>query len=164
MSRWDHSDLASVLAANPALRINRDLSPSTLQSRKVANYPAIPPSGQNKPIKRLNGIGSTERPRRKYRNEPVEVDGRKFASKKEARRYQDLLLLQRAGEIRDLVCQWRYPLEVYGVHVGFYVADFVYMERDGTSVVEDTKGMRTPLYKLKKKLMFAIYGIKIRES
>lgn len=100
----------------------------------------------------------------KYHAQKTEVDGRIFASKREAARYQDLKLLERAGEIRDLVCQWRYALVVDGVHICHYVADFVYTEKDGKNVVEDCKGVRTPLYKLKAKLMFAIYKIKILET
>lgn len=100
----------------------------------------------------------------KYRNQRTEVDGIIFASKREAARYQDLKLLERAGDIQGLVCQWRYPLEVYGTHVCFYIADFVYTTREGKSIVEDCKGMRTPIYRIKAKLMFAIYKIKILET
>lgn len=69
----------------------------------------------------------------------------------------------RAGLITDLVLQKRYPLEVKGYKVGDYVADFVYM-RDGLQVVEDFKGMKTPVYNIKKRLMLAIHGITIFET
>ncbi len=149
MSRWDENRLAQALADNPHVKLARE-SPRTVAKAQTATVVRI--EGES-PVKA-----------RKYRNEPVTVDGQRFASKKEAARYQELLLMQRAGEIRDLVCQWRYPLEVNGVHVCFYVADFVYTTREGQSVVEDCKGMRTPVYKLKAKLMFGVYGIKIKET
>lgn len=104
--------------------------------------------------------------RTKYNAVPTEVDGIRFDSKKEAKRYQDLKLLQRAGEISNLVCDkailtWK--LAVNGFPVCKYEADFSYIEK-GHAVIEDCKGMKTAMYRLKKKLMFAIYGIQIRES
>jgi hypothetical protein len=95
----------------------------------------------------------------KYGN--VRTNG--FASKKEAARYQELKLLEKAGEIGKVVCQRRYPLRVNGQLICTYVADFVY--DDGrTVIVEDCKGVRTSIYKLKTKLMKAIYGITILET
>jgi len=107
-----------------------------------------------------------KRKERKYRNAPVEVDGRRFASKAEARRYGQLKLLLNAGKIRLLEMQVPYTLTVNEQVICKYVADFVYEEWDGSawvSVVEDVKGMRTKEYILKRKLMLAIYGIAIRE-
>lgn len=86
----------------------------------------------------------------------------RFASKKEARRYNELYLLERAGQITDLKEKTRYPLVVNGVKVCEYEDDFSYRE-NGVLVVEDTKGMRTAVYKLKAKLMRAVLGITIRE-
>lgn len=102
----------------------------------------------------------------------TEVDNIVFASKAEARRYGVLKLQQRLGMITDLELQPRFPLMVAGVegddapdgmHVGVYVADFRYYKRDGELVVEDVKGMPTPVYRLKKKLMAALYGVHIQE-
>ena len=101
--------------------------------------------------------------RSKYRNKPTVIDGRRFASKREARRYVALKLLERAGEISSLSCQVRYPLTVNGLTVCSYVADFVYRDRAG-QVVEDSKGYRTPMYRLKKLLMYAVHKIKILET
>lgn len=98
----------------------------------------------------------------KYRNQRVEVDGIAFASKKEARRYAELKLLERAGEICALQLQVRYPLKVLGQLVTTYVADFQYVDADGL-VVEDVKGFRTDLYKVKAKLFKAVVGFPIRE-
>lgn len=105
----------------------------------------------------------------KYNAKRTTVDGITFASQKEARRYQELKLLERAGKIHSLELQRRYPLKVEGELICTYVADFVYGESDGTTIksavriVEDTKGFQTREYKIKKKLMKAIYGIEIQE-
>lgn len=88
---------------------------------------------------------------------------RGFASRREERRYDELALLEMAGKIRDLAKQVTFRLEVNGVLVCRYIADFVYTE-DGKNVVEDCKGFRTPEYKLKAKLFRAIHGYEIRES
>ena len=98
----------------------------------------------------------------KYNAIRTEVDGIVFASKAEAKRYSQLKLLERAGEIKNLELQPSYDLEVNGVLICRYVADFRYMVRGGQKV-EDVKGVKTPVYKLKKKLMKAIYNINIRE-
>ncbi len=107
------------------------------------------------------------RPYAKYRNRRTEVDGVTFASKREARRYQELALMQKAGVISGLELQPRYPLVVNGVKVGTYVADFRYRESPENGflllVVEDAKGVRTPVFRLKAKLMKALHGIEIRE-
>lgn len=105
------------------------------------------------------------KPRRsKYGNKRTDVDGLKFDSKKEAQRYRDLLLLERAGEIRELERQKTYEISVYGHDVTSYRCDFRYIEGEGRLVIEDVKGHRTELYKIKKRLMKAIYGIDIRET
>lgn len=129
----------------------------------------------------------------KYRSKKVTVDGVTYASKKEYKRWCELNLLQRAGKITDLAFQVPFELipaqkrtvetgERYkrdnlarGIRAGdpktkevcleqscVYVADFVYKE-DGRQVVEDTKGVRTADYIIKRKLMLYKYGIKIRE-
>jgi hypothetical protein len=88
----------------------------------------------------------------------------RFASKREANRYSELKLLQKAGVLDSLVLQQSFPLEVNGVLIGRYVADFHYFDCEKKEVVtEDAKGVKTPVYKLKKKLMKALYGIEIRE-
>lgn len=105
----------------------------------------------------------------KYGNEKTEVDGIVFDSQKEANRYRELKMLEKAGEISGLKLQEKYELipAIYedGVRIQravYYVADFVYRE-NGEEIVEDVKGMKTEVYKLKKKLMRWRYGIEIRE-
>lgn len=99
----------------------------------------------------------------KYHN--IKTHG--FHSKKEYNRYQDLCLLQRAGEITGLEVQVRYTFKALRLPSGrhpSYIADFVYVTREGEKVTEDVKGMQTPLYKLKYSLMKHFFGITIVES
>lgn len=118
----------------------------------------------------------------KYGNKKIEVDGIVFDSKKEAKRYKELLLLEKAGEISELRRQVKYVLipaqrepdttgAMGGIRKGkiiehecSYYADFVYFDRKKQDmVVEDTKGVRTAEYIIKRKLMLRIYGIRINE-
>lgn len=105
----------------------------------------------------------------KFGAKKVVVDGRKFDSKHEARRYTELKLLQRAGKISDLRCQVPFLLIPSQYENGRciereckYIADFTYRE-NGELVVEDAKGMKTDVYRIKRKLMLQKYAIKIRE-
>lgn len=102
----------------------------------------------------------------KYGNVPTNVEGKSFHSKHEAQRYSELVLLQKAGEIENLQLQVTYRLDVGGHHICKYIADFVYDDKNGRQVVEDTKSYATakdPVYRLKKKLMKACHGIEIHE-
>lgn len=125
----------------------------------------------------------------KYHSKKIVYDGKMFDSWKEAKRYAYLQSLEEKGEIRDLRTQVEYGLippiyeevetgEYYkrGENVGKpkvkrkllehgtkYVADFVYLNREGEVIVEDAKGFRTPEYVLKRKLMLYLKGIKIHE-
>ena len=107
--------------------------------------------------------------RHKYGAKPTTVDGIRFASQAEARRYRELTLLLRAGKILWLQCQPSFDLVVddaakgRDVKVGRYVADFRYTMPNGVMVVEDVKGVRTPIYRLKKKMVEALYGITVVE-
>jgi hypothetical protein len=101
----------------------------------------------------------------KYHAQKETVDGITFASRKEAKRYRELKLLERANAITDLKLQVPFPLihkSKYGREVK-YIADFVYTE-DGKTVVEDTKGYRTDVYKIKRRLMQELYSITIKET
>lgn len=106
----------------------------------------------------------------KYRAVPTVVDGVRFASKAEAARYAELKLLEKAGEVKELELQPKFPLCAHprihgaGVKVCDYVADFRYRHGPrGVLVIEDVKGMKTPVYRLKKKWFEAQYGIEITE-
>lgn len=117
----------------------------------------------------------------KYRNKKVTRNGITYDSKKEADRHAVLRLLERAGKIRDLQRQVKFvliPAQYEPDTVGkrgsvkkgklierecAYVADFVY-EENGKKVVEDTKGFRTADYRIKKKLLLWVHGIRIKET
>ena len=116
----------------------------------------------------------------KYSNQKVTIDGETFDSKREAKRYCELKLLERAGEIRHLRRQEKFLLipsqyeEVVDAkgkpkqkcieRECVYIADFVYQDaRTGELVVEDTKGVRTKEYIIKRKLMLYNNRIKIKE-
>lgn len=119
---------------------------------------------------------------KKYGNAKSEIDGEVFDSRKEARRYVELQWLLKAGTIKDLRRQVRFVLvpaqrepDEIGPRGGrkpgnliekevAYVADFVYTDTEtGETVVEDTKGMRTKDYIIKRKLMLYVHDIRIRE-
>lgn len=100
----------------------------------------------------------------KYGAIRTQVDGHKFASKAEARRYSQLRNMERAGEIADLELQPKFPLTIGGMKVATYIGDFRYVvPLTGQVVTEDVKGVKTPVYKLKAKMVKAIYGVEIRE-
>jgi uncharacterized protein DUF1064 len=91
----------------------------------------------------------------KMGNVPTIVDGVRFASKREAARWEQLRLLEAAGKITELRRQVPFRLEVCGKLVAKYVSDFVYIE-NGKHKIEDAKGYRTPVYKLKRRFMSAL--------
>lgn len=118
----------------------------------------------------------------KYHSKKVVVDGIQFDSKKEAARYRELSLLERAGEITDLQRQVKFKLiptqREFSCEVGkngrykkgkiverecSYIADFVYKNKSGLTVVEDTKGVKTKDYIIKRKLMLYLLGIRVKE-
>jgi hypothetical protein len=101
--------------------------------------------------------------RSKYGAKKTVVDGITFDSMAEAARYGALRIVQAAGLIKDLRLQVPYVIVVNGKKICRYVADFVYIE-NGKEVVEDVKGMKTPVYNLKKKLMEAVFGVVILET
>jgi dsDNA-binding SOS-regulon protein len=107
------------------------------------------PLGDAQPVKKES----------KYHNQKTERNGMVFDSKKEADRWDELQLLLKAGEI--LAVFWQVPFRV-SKRVK-YIADFVILNRDGTFTVEDAKGMKTPMYNVKKKMMKDELGIDVKE-
>ena len=89
----------------------------------------------------------------KYKNQKVVVDDIKFDSKKEASRYLELKLLEKAGQIRGLILQPSFELipKQESERAVKYIADFMYVENEET-IVEDVKGMKTKEYILKRKI------------
>lgn len=125
--------------------------------------------------------GGSSRRGNKYGASKVTVDGVTFDSKKEARRWQELKILEKAGKITSLRRQVKFVLiptqrgpEEIGPKGGrkpgkllekecSYIADHVYLDQEGKVHVEDTKGVRTEAYRIKKKLMLFVHGIIIEE-
>lgn len=107
--------------------------------------------------------------RSKYHAKKTTVNGITFDSRREADRYLVLKSMEEDGTIENLRRQVRYELvpafDVDGKHYRpvYYVADFVYVE-DDKEVVEDVKGMRTDVYRLKSKLFARRYGKVIKET
>lgn len=99
----------------------------------------------------------------KYGNERVTTEDGTFDSLGEHRRWEELRLRERAGEIANLKRQVAFALIVGDVKVATYIADFTYDE-GGVPITEDFKGVRTEGYKIKAKLMLACHGIAIRET
>ena len=100
----------------------------------------------------------------KYNARKIVIDNHKFDSIKEAGRYNELKLLQKANEISHLELQPKFLLAE-----GFkyknkryqainYIADFQYIEKDGVEVIEDVKGFKTDVYNIKKKMFLLKYG------
>lgn len=112
-----------------------------------------------------------DKPRNKYGNTKVEVNGVKYDSKKEAKKAEELEMQERLGIISNLERQKKFVLQPSFKFAGHtireiaYVADFVYME-NGTQVVLDVKSPITranPVYKIKKKMMMYVHGIEVKE-
>lgn len=117
-----------------------------------------------------NARGAATPPRRsKFNAARTVVDGFRFASRAEARRYSELLLRGLAGELRNLELQPRFELRAAdGTRIATYIGDFRYQEpaivgsiADWRDVVEDVKGVVTPVYRLKRRLFEATYGRQI---
>jgi hypothetical protein len=104
----------------------------------------------------------------KYGAKRETIDGVNFDSRREAKRYQELKLMLRAGEIHDLRLQPRYPLFFGGTPIktptgrtAAYIADFEYITREGTLKVEDVKGYDNKLGQFKRAVFTAIYKIEV---
>lgn len=97
---------------------------------------------------------------RKYRNKIVTIDGRKFQSQKEGLHYLYLKELQEKGTIKNLQCQTKIDFKIDGKHIFNYMPDFEYDDEFGHHYV-DVKGVRTPIFNLKKKLIEAQFKIEI---
>ncbi len=98
----------------------------------------------------------------KYGNKKTTIDGITFDSKRESERYCFLKYRLLAKEIKELELQPKFPIFINEIKVFTYKADFAYIEK-GKRIVEDSKGFRTSIFKLKKKAVEAYYGIEIIE-
>jgi uncharacterized protein DUF1064 len=133
--------------------IKDKLAAGTIRGFKINNVKPIPIIEQPKQKKKS-----------KYGNNKVVVDEIEFDSEKEAKRYGQLKLMMKAGEIGLLQLQVSFELNKGGTHSLEYIADFVYIiSKTGEKVVEDAKGFCTKEYKKKRRLMLKVHGIKIKE-
>lgn len=101
--------------------------------------------------------------RGKFNNQRTHYNGRWYDSKKEAHRAYELDMLAKGGYIKQWSAQPEYKFAVNGVSIGSYFGDFLVEYKDGHTEVEDVKGVKTDLYKWKKKMMRAFYKIIIKE-
>jgi hypothetical protein len=150
---WTSEQLAERIAGNPSLKLK-------------SQNPLSPRQGEAPAKRGTQQVDATPAKKNKYSSKKTYVDGQVFDSNKEAERWLQLKYCERTGEIRKLERQIRMPLEVDGIRICVYICDFRYQERTRgwATVYEDAKGMRTPVYILKKKLVRAILGIEIRET
>lgn len=117
-----------------------------------------------------NGKFTSNSPVSKYGNSKVEIDGFLFDSSKEAKHYSKLKLLKKSGQIRDFERQFKFEIVVNDIHIANYFLDFKVIHNDGKIEYIDIKGqdaktqkwITTDVFQLKKKLVEAIYGIKIK--
>lgn len=161
----------------PFTLTEKELAQLLKKSRRRPLYHLVP-NGNAKPVGEGSALSS---PENKYKNQKVTFMGIEFDSQLEANRYGELVLMQRAGEITDLKRQVEYELipsqrepDTVGPRGGikkgkvieravYYIADFVYRDEQGNTVVEDTKGAKTPDYIIKRKLMLWVHKIRITE-
>ncbi len=150
----------------------------------LGNKYGLVQNGKAKPVGEGSALplgSALSSPGNKYKNQKVLYMGIEFDSQLEANRYGELVLMQRAGEISELRRQVEYELipsqrepDTVGPRGGIkkgkvieravcYIADFVYKDKQGNTVVEDTKGVITPDYTIKRKLMLWIHKIRITE-
>jgi hypothetical protein len=105
-----------------------------------------------------HGGGNKVMPRIKVApKEDRTMDGVVFASLREMLRYSELKMLSKSGIISDLELQPKFPIVLNGVKICNYISDFRYLDQQGRTIVEDSKGMKTEIYRLKAKLFHACY-------
>lgn len=110
-------------------------------------------------------IGNKKKKRNKFGNKLLQTQDGNFASEWEYEYWGQLKLLQRAGEIKNLERQKPYIINVNGIQVAKYIADFVYEDKSGNIVVVDTKSKATEKlseFRIKKNLMLAVFGINVQ--
>ena len=108
--------------------------------------------------------------RNKYNNKKTVINGITFHSQKEGLRYIELKQMEKNKKILNLILQPKFKIVVNGMKVCSYIADFSYIKRNAKgkedypeTIIEDVKGFKTSIYRLKKKLMKAALGIEIQE-
>jgi hypothetical protein len=145
-------------------RARADGGRATQGARETASRPGSVSEG----VAAVLGVPTASGKPRKYRNVPQQADGYTFDSTKERDRYWELKRLEMSGDICCLEVHPRFPLVIHGQDCGVYEADFAYLDgsHDGDRVIEDVKSAATrklPTYRLKARMVWALYGLRIRE-
>ena len=163
--RGERNPLQPIKGAQMSLRFSEEDLAAYRQRQIEQTAKKLPSLPDADDVARMRG----KKPR--YRNEPVTVDGEKFASKKQYARWCQLKMLEQAGKVSNLRREVPFELAPSVTLDGKkkpavrYFADAVYKE-DGVEVVEDTKSpitRRDPVYRIKRHLMMSVLGIEIRE-
>lgn len=143
------------------------MSRTDAQYAQYAEYLAKQKAPTLEEVGKAHGL---EPKKSKYRNIKVVIDGITFDSKREGDRYCKLKMMERAGEISELALQQSFELAPAVTINGKkkaalrYVADFVYLNKEQSLIVEDVKGMITDVYKIKRHLMKHLFNIDILET
>jgi hypothetical protein len=127
-------------------------------------------SGKLVPVKKVLASNNVpKKPYNKYGNRKIIIDEITFDSEKEGRYYERLKLLKLSGEIKDFKRQVKYDIAINGIHIAYYILDFEVENPDGIKEYIDVKALTkqgkwitTDVFSLKKKLVEAIYKIKIK--
>lgn len=144
----------------------------TKTKQKTENYSNISADDLKTKYRLINGkfISNSPSPKSKYGNNKVEIDGFVFDSSKEAKFYSELKLRKKANQILDFERQVKFEIVVNGIHIANYFLDFKVIHNANKIEYIDVKGqdsktkkwIKTDVFQLKKKLVEAIYGIKIK--
>ncbi|MEW6212721.1 MAG: DUF1064 domain-containing protein [Acidobacteriota bacterium] len=140
-----------------SIRLSKRSLKKLLKEKKVVAVGELSESAKQALTRAVKRSGS------KFKNRHVRLDGYTFDSQREADRYGELILLAKAGKISRLLIHERHPITVNGHLVAIYESDFTYLNEHGRKVIEDVKGVRTEVYKIKRALMKATLGIEIVE-
>lgn len=136
---------------------------ATSLDRKIGKGKPSKRAFSESPQSKKKASNPLEKKQSKYKAKKVVINGISFDSKIEGQRYMFLMEQQKKGLISNLACQEVFDICVEGTSVCSYISDFTYNLSSGEKVVEDVKGMKTPVYRLKKKLLKVCSGIAIKE-
>ncbi len=156
-NKWTEKDIEKVTANKVFGNDFGDLSNEQLEALKT------------KGLVKKKTLSNTAIKESKFKNKKTIIDGITFDSKKESQRYSTLKALQDSGKIKDLQMQVKYRIVIDSYKICTYIADFSYKDLTTflqPTIVEDVKSEYTkkmPIYRLKKKLMLAVFGIEIKE-
>ncbi len=164
-NKWTEKDIEKVTANKVFGNNFGDLSNDELENLKKD----LRQKKSTKNDVKKKTLSNTAIKESKFKNKKTIIDGITFDSKKESQRYSTLKALQDSGKIKDLQMQVKYRIVIDSYKICTYIADFSYKDLTTflqPTIVEDVKSEYTkkmPIYRLKKKLMLAVFGIEIKE-